>query len=66
MTKNDFKHIDSKSEVYLVCGTKDSYLDKDTIKSEEKKVEELFENVSIINFDIGHEINSSIVNLLPV
>ena len=31
-----------------------------------KKVEELFENVSIINFDIGHEINSSIVNVLPV
>ena len=43
-----------------------SYLDKNTIKSEKKKAEELFNNVSTINFDIAHEINSSIVNVLPV
>ena len=66
LTKNDFNHIDNKSEVFLVCGTKDSYLDKETAQSEKKKVKELFKNVSIINFDIGHEINSSIVNVLPV
>ena len=66
LTKNDFKHIDNKSEVYLVYGTKDSYLDKNTIKAEQKKAEELFDNVSTINFDIAHEINSSIVNVLPV
>ena len=65
LTKNDFKHIDNKSEVYLVYGTKDSYLDKNTIKAEQKKAEELFNNVSTINFDIAHEINSSIVNVLP-
>ena len=66
LTKNDFKHIDNKSEVYLVCGTKDSYLDKKTIKSEKKKAEELFDNVSTINFDIGHEINSSKVNVFSL
>jgi len=66
LTKNDFKHIHNKSEVYLVYGTKDSYLDEKTINSEKKKAKELFDNVSTINFDIGHEINSSIVNVLTV
>ncbi len=37
----------------------------DTYKNKEQ-AEELFDNVSTINFDIGHEINSSIVNVLPV
>ncbi|HJN53855.1 MAG TPA: esterase [Flavobacteriaceae bacterium] len=66
LSKNDFKHIDNKSKVYLVYCANDLYIDEKTVNLEKKKAKNLFNNISTINFDIAHEINASIVNQLPV
>ena len=66
LSKNDFKHIDNNSKVYLVYCANDLYIDEKTVNLEKKKAKNLFNNISTINFDIAHEINASIVNQLPV
>jgi hypothetical protein len=60
LTPTDFEFLDTN--VSLVYGTKDEYLNAERITYETEKANSLFKNkVTIIPFDGTHEVNSDVI-----
>ena len=59
----DFKFL--KAKVSLIYGDKDEYITKERLEYENTRAKELFgKDVTIINFDGVHEVNTKIINNL--
>ena len=59
----EFKFL--KAKISLIYGDKDEYINEERLKHEKEKAKELFgEQVTIINFDGVHEVNTKIINTL--
>jgi len=57
----DFAFLEG-TEVSFVYGTEDPFVNREFLKSEEKKIRELFpKNLTFIPFDGGHEVNKEII-----
>ncbi|MCP9199841.1 esterase [Gramella sp. GC03-9] len=57
----DFEHL-SDTEIKFIFGTQDEYLNPEILKTEEKRLHELFpKNLEIISFDGGHEVNRDLI-----
>ena len=60
---DDFKFL--KAKVTLIYGDKDEYITEARLKHENNRAKELFSNnITIINFDGIHEVNTKIINNL--
>lgn len=58
----DFQFL-KNTEVALVYGTRDEYLNEERLTSEKVRAKKLFgENIRIISFDGGHEVNKKILS----
>ncbi|WP_411894935.1 alpha/beta hydrolase [Winogradskyella sp. A2] len=63
LVNKDFSYLKKETEVYLVYGTKDEYLNEQRIAEETKKAKELFgDKLQIIPFDGSHTVNVSFIN----
>ena len=59
----DFSFL--SSEVKLICGNKDKFLNEERLQSEIKKAKQLFKNqLEVIRFDGKHEVNIEIIKSL--
>ncbi len=60
----DFKHL-KETEISMVYGTKDEFLNKERLDNEKIKLKELFpENLNVISFEGIHEMKPSIIESL--
>lgn len=59
----DFKHLNPKTKVSMIYGTKDDYLNEVRLLKEQERVIELFGhcNLQIIPFDGIHEVNTKLI-----
>lgn len=66
LKKEDFDFIDwSSSKVKIVYGNADEYMNRERLKTEKNKIENLFQkNAEIISFVGGHEMKSEIIETL--
>jgi len=66
MTPEDFKFLEEQhTQVKIIVGTKDEYLNEERMKSESKKIATLFNNkAEITTFEGGHEVRKEIINSL--
>ncbi|ULC57977.1 esterase [Flaviramulus sp. BrNp1-15] len=63
LKSDDFKFL--KAKVSLIYGDKDEYITKERLEYENTRAKELFgKDVTIINFDGVHEVNTKIINNL--
>jgi len=63
LVNKDFSYLKKETEVYLVYGTKDEYLNEQRIVEETKKAKELFgDKLQIIPFEGSHIVNVSFIN----
>lgn len=62
----DLLHLEQKTRVKIIVGTKDEYITPERWEIEKKKIEHLFKGKAIIEFfDGGHEVKKEIINSLP-
>ncbi len=62
---SDFAYLSDATQVKLIYGTKDEYLDEGRIKEESERARELFGNrVEILPFDGKHVVNVDYINHL--
>ncbi|WP_338733970.1 alpha/beta hydrolase [Mangrovimonas cancribranchiae] len=62
LTSNDFSYLNQKTQVKLVYGTQDEYLNSDRISAETTKAKNLFgSRLSLHPFDGKHEVNSNLI-----
>ncbi|WP_300441749.1 esterase [Christiangramia sp.] len=62
LTSKDFNFLD-KTEFTFIYGNDDKYLEEGIIKVEEKRLKELFpQNLKIISFKGGHEVNTELIS----
>ncbi|WP_282164787.1 alpha/beta hydrolase [Cellulophaga baltica] len=66
MTPEEFKFLEGQhTQVKIIVGTKDEYLNEERMKSESKKIATLFNNkAEITTFEGGHEVRKKIINSL--
>ncbi|WP_317164637.1 esterase [Flagellimonas sp. CMM7] len=66
LKKEDFDYIDwHSSKVKIVYGNADEYMNRERLKTEKNKIENLFQkNAEIISFVGGHEMKSEIIETL--
>jgi predicted esterase len=66
MTPEDFKFLDQQqTQVKVIVGTKDEYLNEERMQSESKKIGILFnDKAEIITFEGGHEVKKELINSL--
>ncbi|MFI8605838.1 alpha/beta hydrolase [Cellulophaga baltica] len=66
MTPEEFKFLEAQhTQVKIIVGTKDEYLNEERMKSESKKIATLFNNkAEITTFEGGHEVRKEIINSL--
>lgn len=65
LTAKDFEYLSNSTEVKLIYGTEDEYLDEERILHETKRSQELFgERVSIMPFNGKHVVNVDYINNL--
>ena len=65
LTPEDFSHIKDQTQVTLIYGTQDEYLNEERIQYESQRVLELFgDTVSILPFDGKHVVNVELINQL--
>ena len=58
---SDFAFLEG-TEINFVYGTEDPFVNKEFLKSEEKRIQELFpQNLKFIPFDGGHEVNQQVI-----
>lgn len=63
LTAKDFEYLSNSTEVKLIYGTEDEYLDEERILHETKRSQELFgERVSIMPFNGKHVVNVDYIN----
>lgn len=63
LTKADFEYLNDATQVYLVYGTKDEYLNEERINDESKRAHELFGSRLIIKpFEGTHVVNVDFIN----
>ena len=61
---SDFTFL-KNTEVSFVYGKEDPFVNEEFLKSEEKRIKELFpDNLKIIQFDGGHEVNKEVITKL--
>ncbi len=61
----DFQYLDALTNVSLIYGTEDEYLNEDRIINEEKRAKELFGNrLKIVPFKGKHIVNVELINKL--
>ncbi|WP_158977566.1 alpha/beta hydrolase [Cellulophaga sp. L1A9] len=66
MTPEEFKFLEEQhTQVKIIVGTNDEYLNEERMKSESKKIATLFNNkAEITTFEGGHEVRKEIINNL--
>lgn len=66
LKKEDFDYIDwHSSKVKIVYGNADEYMNRERLKTEKNKIDNLFQkNAEIINFVGGHEMKPEIIETL--
>lgn len=66
LKKEDFDYLDwHSSKVKIVYGNADEYMNRERLKTEKNKIENLFQkNAEIISFVGGHEMKSEIIETL--
>ncbi len=65
LTHEDFNYLKDTTEVSLVYGNDDEYLNKDRMSYETNRAQDLFgEKLNIVPFVGTHEVNTSIINAL--
>lgn len=65
LTAKDFEYLSNSTEVKLIYGTEDEYLDEERILHETKRSQELFgDRVSILPFNGKHVVNVDYINNL--
>lgn len=66
LKKEDFDYIDwHSSKVKIVYGNTDEYMNRERLKTEKNKIDNLFQkNAEIINFAGGHEMKPEIIETL--
>ncbi|MBO0593046.1 esterase [Cellulophaga sp. E16_2] len=66
MTPEKFKFLeDHETQVKVIVGTKDEYLNEERMQSEFKRIATLFnDKAEIITFEGGHEVRKDIINSL--
>ncbi|WP_179345183.1 alpha/beta hydrolase [Winogradskyella ursingii] len=63
LMSEDFKYLPHSTQVKLIYGTEDEYLDKHRIEAETKRAKELFgDRAKIIAFDGKHVVNVDLIN----
>ena len=63
LTAKDFEYVSEATQVKLIYGTEDEYLDDDRIKIESARAFELFGNrVSVLPFEGKHVVNVDYIN----
>ena len=63
LTNSDFEYLNDSTQVYLVYGTKDEYLNEERINDESKRAYELFGSKLIIKpFEGAHVVNVDFIN----
>ena len=62
LISEDFQFL-RNTQVRLIYGTKDPYLDQKILKNEEKRAKQLFrEQLEILPFEGGHEVNEQLIS----
>lgn len=65
LNKKEFDYLSKKTQVKLIYGTEDEYLNENRIKAESEKALELFgDRLTILPFDGTHVVNVDYVNAL--
>ncbi|WP_299367365.1 esterase [Winogradskyella sp.] len=65
LTSEDFEYLSPDTEVKLIYGTEDEYLDEDRIQQESQRAIDLFGNrVTILPFEGKHIVNVEYINTL--
>ena len=65
LVAKDFDHLNHRTKVKLIYGTKDEYLDAARIANEIERAQELFgDKVELMPFDGTHEVNVDYINQL--
>ncbi|WP_426430648.1 alpha/beta hydrolase [Winogradskyella sp. HB-48] len=62
LTAKDFEYLSENTEVKLIYGTEDEYLDAERIAQERQHAEELFgKRLKILQFEGKHEVNTNFI-----
>ncbi|WP_299099740.1 esterase [uncultured Winogradskyella sp.] len=65
LTNEDFKYLNDSTEVKLIYGTEDEYLDDNRIQLESERAQSLFgKRLKVIPFEGKHVVNVEIINTL--
>ena len=65
LTEADFAHMDNNTQIKILIGNADEYLNEERMKKERQKIGALFNNqAEVIIFEGGHEVKKELIKTL--